>query len=138
MNCKRVDLAVLESYKKGLPYIYPQNRHLWFACVEKGYSGRFQGNDIKIAIQFMETLETQGSVTQLYERVKKQMSVECFEKVLEIVVRFSKKGIQFYAWGMGSVLSRVLTCGQEKMLSKIARDNQNYEEELKNDDICQF
>lgn len=137
MKSKSVDPRVLSSFKEGLEFIYPQNKHLWFSCIESCYKGKYFGRDIEYSLEFMKCLSRKQSVRALYENLTKysNMTADCFESVAEIVARFSKNGVEFYAYVMGNLFARVLTCGQEKMLSKIARENQKYAEELKNNDI---
>ena len=137
MKSKSVDPKVLSTFREGMDYIYPQNKYLWFCCVENCYKGKYRGEDVEIALKFMKCVGQGDSVRKLYDNLNKNsnMSKECFEKTVDIVLRFSKNGVDFYAYVMGNIFARVLTCGQEKMLSKIARENQKYEEELHNGDI---
>ncbi|MBP3345142.1 MAG: hypothetical protein J6K97_02945 [Clostridia bacterium] len=128
-NKEKIEDKVKQYFKEGLNYIYPQLKREWLECVQKSIMGKFQGEDIEIAVEILEKMKNRYAIRDAVDG-KTDLDDGLFDSVVKIVTDFSSRGIEFYVWVAGHRDSRVISGNEEKYISRLARRNYIFEKEL--------
>ena len=123
----------IKLYREGQKYIYPQNAAKWKECVQSKCMGSLKGKELEISLKIMKCLDENGDLWSVLKECKMNYKIfpDCFGSVLNIVTRFSKKGVEFYSWSMGHIYAKSTTFNEERYLTRLVRQNMQYKRELK-------
>ena len=121
----------MKQYNEGLEYIYPQNQYEWRDQIE--YRMKEDGNCdiVDLALRYMKSLDKGEKVWAEYKRSDGyKLSDEDFSKVLKLITKFSKRGVDFYYWVVEHRYARLICGKEEKMLLRIASQNMKFKKEV--------
>lgn len=131
MNTMKEDVTIKERYMEGLKYIYPQNAKEWRDIVLYRYSEDGDTKVIDMALKFMNSLDNKEDISAQYQKSEAyKFSDDFFAKLLKIVTKFSKRGVEFYYWAVEHRFARLVCGREESQIIKIAMQNRTFEKEM--------
>lgn len=121
--------SITEWKNRGYEVVYPQRKDEWDKCVEARADDLYDGREVAQALDVMEALENGAAVEEANKIAEKGSSGASWSMLMNIVVKFSKRGPEFYR-----ATARVIPPESERYLQQIENENSVFKmaEKMKN------
>lgn len=121
--------TIKQYIEKGKSMIYPERAQSWEECVNNSFNSSYAGMDVINALEIMSVLHEGVSINRATDVMFNQLTDgKCFDKTLDIVAIFSKRGVEFYSAVKKTVnIGFALTPKEEEKLKKITAENIQYD-----------
>ena len=124
MENKFADLeyfTLMDLLNYGYKHMYKERKQEWNDLVTDYGNGGIFASSIVQALEIMEDIDDNIAISEISNKYRNTLKPDKFENTLDIVARFSKKGVEFYRANkkLGSI--------EKYFIDVIERENSQYE-----------
>lgn len=115
----------------GSAYIYPERVEEWTRCVDIRANDLYHGTEIDLALNLMQKLESGASIEEVKDIFTGQSvrSANFVRMVRSIMLRFAKRGIEFYE----GTAEKELTDEEKRIIEDMKKENARLDEIHRNE-----